>query len=128
MAASQPIDNDVTAAIFSIELQNDVDIIRKDRLPSTSIHVLEKISDEAHIDVQSFVEYDDVQGTTTADFESSDMEHSAPSTPLDTQKLLATHLRFQLHNTKHILAKTFRVIWNYGLESANTTNEPLQKD
>ena len=73
LAASQPIDNGVTAATFNIELQNDVDIIPKDRLPSTSIHVLEKISDEVHVDVQA------------TDFESSDMEHSTPPTPLDIQ-------------------------------------------
>lgn len=53
LVASQPIDNDVTAATFTIELQNDVDIIPKDWLPSTSIHVLEKSSDEAHVDVKS---------------------------------------------------------------------------
>jgi len=51
LAASQPIDNGVTAATFNIELQNDVDIIPKDRLPSTSIHVLEKIFDEVHVDL-----------------------------------------------------------------------------
>jgi len=109
LVASQPIDNDVTAATFSIELQNDVDIIPNDRLPSASIHVLENIFDEAHVDLQpheveqrhlasqvheipladvlqlSFVEHDDVLGTITADFESSDVEHSAPPTPLDIQ-------------------------------------------
>ena len=103
MAASQPIDNDVNAATFSIELQNDVDIIPNDRLPSTSIHVMENISVQAHVDVQSHeveqrhlasqvqeipladVEHDDVQGTTDAGFESSNMEHSAPLTPFDIQ-------------------------------------------
>jgi len=53
LAAFRPIDKDVTVATFSIEFQNDVDKTPHDRLPSTSIHVLEKISDEAHVDVQS---------------------------------------------------------------------------
>jgi len=39
---------------------------------------------------------------------------------------LHKHLRFQLR--RHKLAKTYKVIWNYGLESGNTTNRPLQKD
>ena len=51
LAASQLIDNEVTATTLSIELQNDVDIIPKDRLPSTSIHVLENISNEVHNDI-----------------------------------------------------------------------------
>ena len=51
LATSQLIDNEVTATTFTMELQNDVDIIPKDRLPSTSIHVPEKISDEVHDDI-----------------------------------------------------------------------------
>jgi hypothetical protein len=39
LAAFQPIDKDVTV---SIEFQNDVDKTPHDRLPGTSIHVLEK--------------------------------------------------------------------------------------
>jgi len=101
LAAFQPIDKNVTVATFSIELQNDVDKTPHDQLPSTSVHVLEKIFDEAHVDVKShevghrhlasqvheipladvsqpiFVVQDDVQGTA-ADFQSSDMEHSTP--------------------------------------------------
>jgi len=108
LAAFQPIDKNVTVATFSIEFQNDVDKTPHDRLPSTSIHVLEKIFDEVHVDVKSheveyrhlasqvheipladvsqptFVVQDDMQGTG-ADFQSSYMEHNTPPTPLQIQ-------------------------------------------
>ena len=63
LAAPQPIDNVEKAATYTIEVQTVADTTSKNRLPSTSIHVLEEISTEPHVDGKC-VEHDDTQGTT----------------------------------------------------------------
>jgi len=104
MVASQPIDKDLNDTTYTFEVQSEANTTRKDRLPSTSLHVLEEISADEHIDV---VELDNEQDTTAAVFEHDAMQthHVANTSNDDAEVTISSQVPIvqpEAHTTKNI--------------------------